>query len=140
MVIRLGAGPTVSLSDRCLIRRLLGPADWWGPTDWLGVEPTGRVHRGRVLPAADCCSHASNDAGLVMGPWQQLRRLAGDHCCHSLSRLVNGAWGPWEGLADSWGPTGGALAVFCTPADWWDPSSLGRTGKPSWAQDFALWG
>ena len=69
------------------------------------MEPTGRVRRGQVLPAADYCSRASNDAGSVMGSWQQPRRLAGDHYCHSLSRLVNGAWGPWEGPADSWGPT-----------------------------------
>ena len=99
MVIRLDAGPAVSLSGRRLIRRLLGPADW------LGTELTGRVCRRWVLPAVDYCSRASNDAGSVMGSWQQLHRLAGDHCCHSLSRLVNGAWGPWEGLADSWGPT-----------------------------------
>jgi len=31
------------------------------------------------------------------------------------------------------GPSCGALAVFCTPADWWDPPSLGRTDRPSWA-------
>ena len=61
MVIRLDAGPTVSLSGRRLIRRLLGPADW------LGTEPTGRVRRGRVLPAADYCSRASDDAGLCRG-------------------------------------------------------------------------
>ena len=34
-------------------------ADSWGPP------------AGRVLPAADYCSRASNDAGLVMGLWQQ---------------------------------------------------------------------
>ena len=87
-------------------RRLVGPADW------LGTEPTGRVRRGRVLPAVDYCSRASNDAGSVMGSWRQLRRLAGDHCGHSLSHLVNGAWDPWEGPADSWGPTPNW-------ADWW---------------------
>ena len=63
MVIRLDAGPAVSLSGRRLIYRLLGPADW------LDTEPTGRVRRGRVLPAADYCSHASDDVGLVMESW-----------------------------------------------------------------------
>ena len=106
MVIRLGAGPAVSLSGRRLIRRLLGPADW------LGTEPTGRVRRGRVLPAADYCSRASNDAGSVMRSWRQPRRLAGDHCGHYLSCLINGAWGPWEGPADFWWPTP-------IRADWW---------------------
>ena len=99
MVIRLDAGPSVSLSGQRLIHRLLGPADW------LGTEPTGRVRRGRVLPAVDYYSRASNDVGSVMGSWQQLHRLAGDHYGHSLSRLVNGARGPWEGPADSWGLT-----------------------------------
>ena len=47
-----------------------------------------------------------------MRSWRQLRRLAGDHCGHYLSRLINGAWGPWEGPADSWWPTP-------IRADWW---------------------
>ena len=68
-----------------------------GPTDWSGTEPTGRVRRGRVLPAADYCSHNANDAGLVRGAWLQSRRLAGDHCSHSASYLVNGVWAPEEG-------------------------------------------
>ena len=72
MVIRLGAGPFVSASDLRLLHRLLGPADW---SDWSGTELTGRVRRGRVLPAADYYSRASDDAGLVMGSWQQPRRL-----------------------------------------------------------------
>ena len=74
-----------------------------GPTDWSGMEPTGRVRRGRVLSAADYCSRASDDAGLVMESWQQPRRLAGDHYCHSPSHLINGAWAPGKGLADSGG-------------------------------------
>ena len=65
MVIRLDAGPAVSASGLRLLRQLLGPADW------LGTEPTGRVCRRRVFPTADYCSRASNDAGLVMGLWQQ---------------------------------------------------------------------
>ena len=45
MVIRLGAGPAVSLSGRRLIRRLLGPADWWAP-------PTGSVRSRQAASAA----------------------------------------------------------------------------------------
>ena len=122
MVIRLDTGPAVSASGLRLLHRLLGPADW------LGTELTGRVLRGRVLPAADYCSHASNDAGFVMGSWLQSCRLADDYCSHSPSRLVNGAWDPWEGQAVSRGPapvarlpmglTSGALIVFRTLTDW----------------------
>ena len=68
-------------------------ADCWGP---LTSGPRRQ---------AWYCSRASNDAGLVMGLWQQCRRLADDHCHHSPSCLVNGVRGPWEGLADSPGPT-----------------------------------
>ena len=84
-----------------------------GPADWSGTEPTGRVHRGRVLPAADYCSRASDDAGLIMESWQY-RRLAGDHYCHSPSHLVNGAWAPGEELADSRGPTSNESDWWCT--------------------------
>ena len=45
MVIRLGAGPAVSASDLRLLRRLLGPADWWAP-------PTGLVRSRQAAPAA----------------------------------------------------------------------------------------
>ena len=40
-----------------------------------------------------------------MWSWQQRRRLACVHCRHSPSCLVNGVRGPWEGSADSKGPT-----------------------------------
>ena len=88
-----------------------------GPADWSGTEPTGRTRRLRVLPAADYCSRASNDAGLVMGSWLQPCYLAGDYCSHSPSRLVNGAWDPWEGQADFRGP-----APY--GSDWWRPCRL----------------
>ena len=65
MVIRLDAGLAVSAFGLRLLCRPLGPADR------PGTEPTGRVRRGRVLPAADYCSRASDDAGLVKGLWQQ---------------------------------------------------------------------
>ena len=112
MVIWLGTGPAVGPSGRRLIRRLLGPADRWAPPTGLVWGRQAPSAAGGSLPAADYCSRASNDAGSVMGSWRQLRRLAGDHCGHSLSRLVNGVWGPWEGPADSWGPTPNW-------ADWW---------------------
>ena len=80
--------------------------------DLPGMRPTALVRRGWVLPAADYCSRASNDAGSVMGSWQQLRHLAGDHCGHYLSCLINGAWGPWERPANFWWPT----PIW---ADWW---------------------
>ena len=117
MVNQLGAGPSRRFLRlpasmlTCGARRLVGPADW------SGTEPTGRTRRLRVLPAIDYCSRASNDAGLVMGSWLQPCYLAGDYCSHSPSRLVNGAWDPWEGQADSRGP-----APY--GSDWWRPCRL----------------
>ena len=81
MVIWLDEGPAVSASGLRLLCRPLGPADW------PGTEPTCRIRHGRVLPATNYCSRASNDAGLIMRSWQQPRRLAGDHCGHSPSHL-----------------------------------------------------
>ena len=85
-------------------------ADFWGPptvgpADWSGTEPTGCVRRGRVLPAADYCSRASNDVGLVIGLWKQCRRLRAITVAIPRSHLVNGTWGPWEGPAGFGGPT-----------------------------------
>ena len=79
-------------------RRLVGPADW------SGTELSGRVRRGRVLPAADYCSRASDDAGLVRGVWLQSRRLVGDHCSHTVSHLVNGTLALGEGATACWRP------------------------------------
>ena len=117
MVIWPGVGP----GCQCLwspasppaagARRLVGPADW------SGTEPTGRPRRSRVLSAADHCSRDANDAGSVRGAWLQPRRLAGDYCSHSASRLVNGAWVPRKGRADCWGPTS-------LGSDWWGSSRL----------------
>ena len=91
-------------------RRLVGPADW------SGTEPTCRPRRSRVLWAADYCSRNANDACLVRGAWLQSRRLAGDHCSHSASYLVNGARTPrgeasCSGSAPS-APTGQGLPSF----------------------------
>ena len=66
-------------------------ADCWG-------SPTGGPRR-----QVRYCSRASDDTCLVMGSWQQCRRLTDDHCRHSLSCPVNGVRGPWEGPADSRG-------------------------------------
>ena len=81
MVIRLGVGP----GRQCLCSQASPPTA--GARRLLGMEPTGRIRRGRVLPAADYCSRAPDDASLVMGSWQQPRHLAGDHCGHSPSLL-----------------------------------------------------
>ena len=56
-----------------------------------------------------------------------------------MARGARGRGRPTPGGRLPTGPTGGALTVFRTPADWWDPSSLGHTGRPSWAQDSAHW-
>ena len=107
MVNYLGAGPSRQSLRLPALPLTAGARQLVGPTDWSGMGPTGRVRRGRALPATDYCSRSSDDAGLIMGSWQQPRRLAGDHYCHSPSHLVNGAWAPGEGLADS----GGRLAA-----------------------------
>ena len=102
MVIWPGVGP----GCQCLwspasppaagARRLVGPAAW------SGTEPTSRSRLLRVLSAADHYIHNANDAGLVGEAWLQSRRLVGDHCCHFVSHLVYGVWGPREGLAACW--------------------------------------
>ena len=134
MVIRLDAGPAVSASGLRLLHRLLGPADW------LGTEPTGRVRRGRVLPATDYCSRASNDVSFVMESWQQPAawRAITIATLHHICLMARGPWGrsrPTLGGRLPTGPTCGALAVFWDPAGRWDPPPKGRTDKPSWAQD-----
>ena len=105
MVIRPGVGPVCqslwspasppTAGARCLV----------GPADWSGMEPTGRPRRSQVLPAADYYRRDANDACLVRGAWLQSRRLAGDHCSHSASYLVNNdAWAPVKEWADCWEP------------------------------------
>ena len=102
MVNRLGAGPSHQ-SLRLPASLPIAGACWLvGPTDWSGTELTGRTRRLRALLAADHCRHNANDTGLVGEAWLQSRRLVGDHCCHSVSHLVDGAWGPREGLSAYW--------------------------------------
>ena len=117
MVIRLGTGPAVSASDLRLLRRLVGP------TDWSGTEPTGRSCRCRVWLVAAHYSRAANDAGLVSSVCLQSRRLAGDHCSHTMSYLINGARASREELAAYWrpaspSPAGLASAVFRALTAW----------------------
>ena len=105
MVIRLDAGPTVSLSSRRLIHRLLEPANWCAP-------PTGSVRSRQAASAAGgSCRLLITVAVLLMtqarswgrgnspAAWQVIT-VATPHLF-----LINGAWAPREGSADSPGPT-----------------------------------
>ena len=105
MVIRLGAGPTVSASNLRLLRRRLGPADWWAP-------PTGLVRSRQAASAAGgSCRPLITVAVLLMtqawswgrgnspAAWWAIT-VATPHLI-----LINGAWAPGEGSADSPGPT-----------------------------------
>ena len=85
-------------------------AGCWGPPPggprrlvWYGADRPPR--RSRVLSAADHCSRDANDAGLAGGAWLQSRRLAGDHCSHTVPYLVNGTQTLRKGPAACWGPT-----------------------------------
>ena len=59
MVIRLGAGPSVSVCARGLLPRPLGPADWWVPpaagllADRPAPPPGGLVGGWLLLPRPD---------------------------------------------------------------------------------------
>ena len=105
MVIRLLAAPAVSASDLRLLRRLVGPADWWAP-------PTSLVRSRQDASAADgSCRLLITVAVLLMtqarlwgrgnspAAWQAIT-VATPHLF-----LINGAWAPGEGSADSPGPT-----------------------------------
>ena len=123
MVKPAGCGSQPSVSQAAVFF-----TDSWGPplvgpADRPGTRASALVRRERVLPAADYCSRASNDAGLVSGHGNSAAACRAITVAIPLSRLVNGLWGPWEGPADSWGPTSngpsrGDLAVFGIPADW----------------------
>ena len=117
MVIRLGAGPTVSASDLRLLRRLLGPADWWAP-------PTGLVRSRQAASAAGgSCRLLITVVVLLMtqawswgrgnspAAWRAITIATPHHI------LINGAWAPGEGSADSEGPTPDGF-------DWWSSCRL----------------
>ena len=139
MVIRLGAGPTVSASGLRLLRRLLGPANWRAP-------PTGPVRRRQAVSAAGgSCRLLITVAVLLMTrAWSWSRgnspaawRAITIATLHHIWLMACGPRGrSWPTLGGRlpMGPTCGALAVFCSPADGLVPPSLGRIGRPSWAQ------
>ena len=103
MVIQPGVGPGCQSLWSPASPPTAGACRLVGPAGWSGTEPS-RLHCSRVLPAADYCSRNANDACLVRGAWLQSRRLAGDHCSHSGSYLVNGARAPRKERAACWEP------------------------------------
>ena len=116
MVIHLGAGPAVSAFGFRFLRRLVGPAGWWAP-------PTGLVRSRQAASAAGgSCRLLITVAVLLMtwawswgrgnspAAWRAITIATPHHI------LINGAWGPGEGSADSvhqllTNPTSGPLAV-----------------------------
>ena len=124
MVIRLGAGPAISASDLRLLRRLLGPADWWVPL-------TGLVRSRQAASAAGgSCRLLITVAMLLMtqawswgrgnspAAWRAIT-VATPHLF-----LINGAWAwgrarPTPPGRLSLGPSGGAPAVSRGLAGWW---------------------
>ena len=116
MVIRLGTGPAVSASGLRFLRRLLGPADWWAPPTGLvrsrqAASATGGSCRLLITVAVLLMTRAwSWGRGNSPAAWRAITIATPHHI------LINGAWGPGEGSADSTGrllmdPTGGPLAV-----------------------------
>ena len=106
MVIRLGAGPAISAFGLRFLRRLLGPADWWAP-------PTGLVRSRQAASAAGgSCRLLITVAVLLMtrawswgrgnspAAWRAITIATPHHI------LINGAWGPGEGSANSPTPDG----------------------------------
>ena len=120
MVIRLGTGPAISASDLRLLRRLLGPADWW-------AQPTGLVRSRQAASAAggSCRLLITVAVLLMMQAWSWGRgnspvawraiTVATPHLF-----LINGAWASGEGSDDSPGPTPDG-------SDWWLSRRLPRS-------------
>ena len=105
MVIRLDAGPAISASSLRLLRRLLGPADWWAP-------PTGSVRSRQAASAASGSCRlliivvvllmmraSSWSRGNCPTAWRAITIATPHHI------LINGVWALGEGSADSQGPT-----------------------------------
>ena len=105
MVIRLDAGRAVSASGLHLLCRPLGPADWRAP-------PTGLVRSRQAASAAGgSCRLLITVAVLLMTrawswgrgnspvAWRAITIATPHHI------LINGAWAPGEGSADSPRPT-----------------------------------
>ena len=64
MVIRLGAGPSVSVYARRLLRQLLGPADWWIPPA-AGLLVDRQAPLSRALSVAGHCCLKPGDEGFT---------------------------------------------------------------------------
>ena len=94
MVILPGVGPGCQSLWSPASPPTVGARRLVGLAGWSGTEPTGRLRRSRVLLTVDYYSRAANDECSVGEVWLQSRRLVGDHCSHSASYLVNGAWAP----------------------------------------------
>ena len=140
MVIRLGAGPAVSPSGRHLIRRLLGPADWWAPLTGLvrsrqAASAAGGSCRLLITVAVLLMTRAwSWSHGNSPAAWRAITIATLRHIW-LMARGPRGRSRPTLGGRLPTGPTGGALAIFWDPAGRWDPPPKGRTDKPSWAED-----
>ena len=140
MVIRLGAGPAVSASNLRLLRRLLGPANWWAP-------PTGLVRSRQAASAAGgSCRLLITVAVLLMTQAWSCGRGNSPAAWRAITMaplhlfLINGTWAPREGSADTPGPTPVGSDWRCPhrlPRSRWLVGLLppGRTDKPSWVQD-----
>ena len=119
-------------------------ANCWGPL-------TGLVRsRQAVSAAGGSCRPLITVVVLLMTQAWSWGRGNSPAACRAITVatphliLINGAWAPGEGSADSpgrlpTGLTGGSLAVSRGLADWWAPLPPGRTDKPSWAQDLVQW-
>ena len=71
--------PAVSVYARRLLRRLLGPADWWAPPA-AGLLADRPAPPPRVLSAAAYCCLAPDDEGSVEVSVATVCRLEGSHC------------------------------------------------------------
>ena len=136
MVIRLGIGPAVSASDLRLLHRL-------PPTSLVRSRKAASAVGGSCRPLITVAVLLITQAwSWGRGNSPAARRTITIATLHHI--LINGAWAPGEGSADSpgrlpTGPTGGLLAVSWGLTDWWDPLPLGHIDKPSWVQDSILW-
>ena len=122
MVIRLGTGPSrlslrpPSSPPTARARRLVGPADRSGTVAVL------------LMTLAWSWGHGNSVA-----VWRTIT-VAIPRLVWLMACGARGRGRPTPGGRLPRGRFCGALAVFCTPTNGWDPPSLGRTGRPSWAQ------
>ena len=81
--------------SRRLLRRPLGPADWWVPPA-AGLLVDRPAPLPRVLSAAAYCSLVPDDEGFVEVSVATVCRLEGSHCSLTSSCLLNVAHVPRE--------------------------------------------